>query len=586
METKSIAWNTGSGNITLTYTGKGDGLISVVSDTNNGSARSQVITIQTTKGGIVTKSVIVSQAACPIPVGTTLNYAYTGSYQEVELPAGKYKLQCWGAQGGSNAVDANYGITAQAGGKGGYSEGIFTLSQKTTVRIYVGGAGSSSAGGFNGGGNTTETSQFDSNGIFGYSKMGGGGGATDIRLSDGSLLSRMIVAGGGTGGAMCYKSVTTSTTTNVWPESGTSTKNIWPSSGWVNGSIAGGQDIASTLRCRSVLIDTSDVISFSVTVNSGWKIEIDFYTTDANGNAVWNSDSGWLGNNTTLSAIGKAHGYVKFLFAKTDNSDVSPSSYSSAGSVSVTYSQNWSNKLVDNNGVENYASGRGLTKNYIDINGATSIVTSINSGWNIELEYYNSSYSFLSNTGWTTSETHTPPSNARYIKILYKANPEAYINLSNSSSVGSVSKTVTSTTSLTDGHDGYAGGGLSGDGYSQQQAGKQDGPGTYNINGSFGYGANQTYTNYRYCAGAGGGGWYGGASHFGNDDFDNVLRSGGGSGWVNVAASAGNRPSGYVGLQLDSGETRAGNVSFPNTEGTGNEIGHSGNGYARITRLS
>jgi len=54
---------------------------------------------------------------------------------------------------------------------------------------------------------------------------------------------------------------------------------------------------------------------------------------------------------------------------------------------------------------------------------------------------------------------------------------------------------------------------------------------------------------------------------------------------VNTAASAGNRPSGYTGLQLDSGTTYAGNQSFPNTAGSGNETGHSGNGYAKITRL-
>lgn len=100
-----------------------------------------MITVETTNGA-VTRGFTVSQAACPFPVGDVKNFFYTSSYQEVELPAGQYKLQCWGAQGGSNAVDANYGITAQTGGKGGYSEGILTLSQKTTVRIYVGGAGS------------------------------------------------------------------------------------------------------------------------------------------------------------------------------------------------------------------------------------------------------------------------------------------------------------------------------------------------------------------------------------------------------------------------------------------------------------
>lgn len=209
MATKSIAWNDGSGEyITLTYTGQGNGSIVASSPVNNGPARSKVITIETTQGGLVTKNVTVNQAACPVPVGTVLNYAYTGSYQEVELPAGQYKLQCWGAQGGSNGTNSTYGITAKAGGKGGYSEGILTLSQKTTVRVYVGGRGSASAGGFNGGGSTTGTSQYNASNQLGYSKMGGGGGATDIRLSDGSLYSRMIVAGGGSGGAMCYKATT------------------------------------------------------------------------------------------------------------------------------------------------------------------------------------------------------------------------------------------------------------------------------------------------------------------------------------------------------------------------------------------
>jgi hypothetical protein len=64
-----------------------------------------------------------------------------------------------------------------------------------------------------------------------------------------------------------------------------------------------------------------------------------------------------------------------------------------------------------------------------------------------------------------------------------------------------------------------------------------------------------------------------------------VHYSGGGSGFVNTSANSSYRPSGYVGLQLDSGGTYAGNTSFINTSGTGNETGHAGNGYIKITRL-
>lgn len=111
MATKSITWNSDSGNITLTYQGQGDGTISIQSDVNDGAVRSQVITIETV-GGAVTKNFTINQAACPFPVGDIKNFSYTGSYQEVELPAGQYKLQCWGAQGGSNAAASSYGITA------------------------------------------------------------------------------------------------------------------------------------------------------------------------------------------------------------------------------------------------------------------------------------------------------------------------------------------------------------------------------------------------------------------------------------------------------------------------------------------
>lgn len=52
-----------------------------------------------------------------------------------------------------------------------------------------------------------------------------------------------------------------------------------------------------------------------------------------------------------------------------------------------------------------------------------------------------------------------------------------------------------------------------------------------------------------------------------------VLLDGGGSGYVNT-------------LKLSGASTKAGNISFPNTAGTGNETGHSGNGAAKITLVN
>lgn len=401
---------------------------------------------------------------------TTHNYSYNGSYRSVTLPPGTYQFQCWGAQGGSNGTNSTYGITAQAGGKGGYSIGQLTVSSATAVRVYVGGQGSASAGGFNGGGSTTGTSQKNANGEFGYSKMGGGGGATDIRLSDGSLYSRMIVAGGGSGGALVYSAITTSTTTSIWPSS---------ASQWEVGTISGydGSKVATHDRARTV--------------------------------------------------------------------------------------------------------------DYIDISNAESISYSL-TGYNnneftgLEIDYYNSSYGYLGCDGWLTgSGSKTPKSGAKYIMLVLRTSTYDPAG-SHACQAATLTMTTSSTSSSTNGCGGYAGGGERSEAADTAWVGHQTGAGD---KGSFGQGANQTATTYRYCSGAGGGGWYGGGGARNSNSYDwYSLYSGGGSGWVNTSASSGNRPSGFSSLQLDSGTTYAGNTSFPSTSG-GTETGHSGNGYARITRL-
>lgn len=470
MTTKSIAWNTGGGNITLTYQGQGNGTITAESDANPlGSSRSQTITVETV-GGAITRNLTISQAACPFPVGDVKNYAYTGSYQTVELPAGKYRLQCWGAQGGSNGTNSTYGITAQAGGKGGYSEGIITLSQKTTMRVYVGGQGSATAGGFNGGGSTTGTSQYNASNELGYSKMGGGGGATDIRLSDGALLSRMIVAGGGSGGSMFYKK-TTSTQSDSVDVSAITTKYNWINSS--NVWVADSNDYYGTLI---------DVSSYA-----GWTCSM---TKNSSGNEI----------------------IYAFL-----------TSWDHVPSTTPAWATGYSGRVVSSSNVS-------VT---VPTDAIVLYVYNHSTGGN----YYPRTLTFTK----TTTSTST------------KATP------------------------------GRVGGGVEGGSISSVYAGTQNSAG---LNASFGQGANQTTSNRRYVPAAGGGGWYGGGNNAGsNTNMDEPGAIGGGSGFVNTAASASNRPSGYTGLQLDSGETKDGNTSFPSTSG-GNETGHSGNGYAKITRLA
>ena len=118
---------------------------------------------------------------------------------------GKYKLEVWGAQGGSTKSS---NTVTSTGGYGAYSVGYINLNANDVLYVTVGGVGESSeagvsktlTGGYNGGGNAYMR------GTSGTS-VGSGGGATHIALSTG-LLSKLsdkkdkilIVAAGGGGG--------------------------------------------------------------------------------------------------------------------------------------------------------------------------------------------------------------------------------------------------------------------------------------------------------------------------------------------------------------------------------------------------
>lgn len=129
-------------------------------------------------------------------IGEQIKFDYTGDVQEVILPAGQYKFECWGAESGLG--DLGTGTSKMLSGKGGYSKGVVTLLEKTMLYIYIGGKGNKI---------TTYTAQGGWNGGGGCNSDNGatGGGASDIRLFSGNwdlaegLYSRIIVAGGGGG---------------------------------------------------------------------------------------------------------------------------------------------------------------------------------------------------------------------------------------------------------------------------------------------------------------------------------------------------------------------------------------------------
>lgn len=170
--------------------------------TISGTGKTRTITSTSTTGS-TTLTVTAGGKSATMTINvvnfTSQTYSYTGNVQAVDLPAGTYKLECWGAQGNDTYEPGE-------AGNGGYSIGILNLTTNTILYVYVGGrpnntphvnvGSNNNVGGWNGGGQ-------------GIGAGGGGGGATDIALygTNGStdwnntnhLYSRIIVAGGGGG---------------------------------------------------------------------------------------------------------------------------------------------------------------------------------------------------------------------------------------------------------------------------------------------------------------------------------------------------------------------------------------------------
>ena len=108
-------------------------------------------------------------------------------------------------------------------------------------------------------------------------------------------------------------------------------------------------------------------------------------------------------------------------------------------------------------------------------------------------------------------------------------------------------------------------------------------PNTYS---GFGFGGNGVYHANGY-GGAGGGGWYGGGGTYPDGSGDDDKGGGGGSGYVYSANTATYCTSSCLldsAYYLKNAETIAGDQAFSAPEG-GMEVGHTGNGYIRITHI-
>ncbi len=148
---------------------------------SNGTTKQTTVSIA--KGSTGNKSYTANWS----PVTTVNNYSYTGGIQTYTVPVtGTYKLEVWGAQGGS--------VSGAAGGYGGYAVGNKSLTAGQVLYIGVGGQNAS----FNGG-----SGNYGLGGSDNYSAGGGGGthiGLSNAQISATPKANLLIVAGGGGGG--------------------------------------------------------------------------------------------------------------------------------------------------------------------------------------------------------------------------------------------------------------------------------------------------------------------------------------------------------------------------------------------------
>ena len=140
-----------------------------------------------------------------VAAGKVYTYNYTGSVKSITLPAGRYQLETWGAQGGDNK---GYNLS---GHNGGYAKGTLELKDETTLYITVGGKGGDTTSGIDQYNGTNNNGGYNGGGSGTGSAGPGGGGATHIAESSVVLASNggttssisglLMIAGGGGGGS-------------------------------------------------------------------------------------------------------------------------------------------------------------------------------------------------------------------------------------------------------------------------------------------------------------------------------------------------------------------------------------------------
>lgn len=549
--------------------------------------------------------------------GSVMNFDYTGSVQTATLTPGRYKLECWGAQGGNRSQDSA-SATVTGSGLGGYSIGILTLTQLTTCYIYVGGQGGMSSstgnvkveGGFNGGGFASHESTGEPG--------NGGGGATDVRIAQDSLYARIIVAGGGggsgednetggygggeTGGA---GSGNTSLTQASQTSGGTNSFGFGLGGNTYNGGAGGGGWYGGASRYSVSSYSTGSdsegggggsgyVYTSSTAKNypSGCLLNSAYYLSNAQtiaGNQSFPSPTG--GTETGHSG----NGYVRItkltdvIYLTHANNDIMDFNYTGSTQSKTlkpgTYTiECWGGQGGTYSGcIGGYG---GYSKGTITLTKTTTVYISVGGAGS------SSSTAAGFNGGGTGISSGRGGGGATDVRIGQNSLYSRVIVAGGGGGAG--------VTSANANPCGCGGGEYGGDGYYNNTTGsyttgqnRSGGSASQTAGGitwstgtqaTFGQGGNAS----GYSCGGGGGGWYGGGGAYDSDSDSDGRWGGGGSGYVYTSSTAKNYPNGCLlnsTHYLTNAQTIAGDTSFTSPTGSA-ETGHTGNGFCRITNLN
>lgn len=478
--------------------------------------------------------------------GAVMNFDYTGSVQTTTLTPGRYKLECWGAEGGIG--------NGGTGGLGGYSKGELLVTQNLTLYMYIGSKGYSKVETvvFNGGGLAEASSNYNS---------GSGGGATDISLKKDSwdstnhFYSRLIVAGGGGGGA------------------GASGSGSYGTAG------AGGSGYVYTSTTAS-------------NYPSGCLLNSTYYLSNAQtiaGNQSFPSPTG--GTETGHSG----NGYVRItkltniIYLTHANNDIMDFNYTGSVQSKTLKPGTYTIECWGGQGgtYSSYIGGYGgYSKGTITLTKTTTVYVSVGGAGS------SSSTAAGFNGGGTGISSGRGGGGATDVRIGQNSLYSRVIVAGGGGGAG--------VTSANANPCGCGGGEYGGDGYYNNTTGsyttgqnRSGGSASQTAGGitwstgtqaTFGQGGNAS----GYSCGGGGGGWYGGGGAYDSDSDSDGRWGGGGSGYVYTSSTAKNYPNGCLlnsTHYLTNAQTIAGDTSFTSPTGSA-ETGHTGSGFCRITNLN